>query len=191
MKHRSIHTAVVLVLVAALVSTPAIATAATPTVHSADSTEQVDPPDLSDPDEFESWLDETMADQLEQHRVPGAAVVVVDDGDVLLAKGYGYATVESQRPVVANETVFSIGSTGKLVTWTAVMQGVEDDRLDLDRDVNDYLTDSAVTVPDTYPEPMTLEHLGTHSAGFEDVFAGMVTDDLDEIRPMEEILVDH
>ena len=188
MKHRSIHTAVVLVLVAALVSTPAIATAATPTVHSADSTEQVDPPD---PDEFERWLDETMADQLERHRVPGAAVVVVDDGDVLLAKGYGYADVESQRPVVANETVFSIGSTGKLVTWTAVMQGVEDDRLDLDRDVNDYLTDSAVTVPDTDPEPITLEHLGTHSAGFEDVFAGIVTDDLDEIRPMEEILVDH
>jgi CubicO group peptidase (beta-lactamase class C family) len=128
MKHRSTHTAVVLVLVLTLVSTPAIATAATPTVHSADSTEQVDPTDLSDPDEFERWLDETMADQLERHRVPGAAVVVVNDGDVLLAKGYGYADLESQRPVVANETVFSIGSTGKLVTWTAVMQGVEDGR---------------------------------------------------------------
>jgi CubicO group peptidase (beta-lactamase class C family) len=191
MKYRSIHTAVVLVLVAALVSTPAIATAATPTVHSVDSTEQVDPTDLSDPDGFERWLDETMADQLERHRVPGAAVVVVNDGDILLAKGYGYADLESQRPVVANETVFSIGSTGKLVTWTAVMQGVEDGRLDLDRDVNDYLTDSAVTVPDTYAEPVTLEHLGTHSAGFEDVFAGMVADDPDEIRPMEEILADH
>ncbi|MFC6940635.1 serine hydrolase domain-containing protein [Salinirubellus sp. GCM10025818] len=191
MKQRSIHTAVVLVLVTALVSTPAIATAATPTVRSVDSTEQVDPTDLSDPDEFERWLDETMADQLERHHVPGAAVVVVDDGEVLLAKGYGYADLASQRPVVANETVFSIGSTGKLVTWTAVMQGVEDDRLDLDRDVNDYLTDSAVTVPETYPEPITLEHLGTHSAGFEDIFAGMVADDPDGIRPMEEILADH
>ena len=191
MKQRSIHTAVVLVLVTALVSTPAIATAATPTVRSVDSTEQVDPTDPSDPDEFERWLDETMADQLERHHVPGAAVVVVDDGEVLLAKGYGYADLASQRPVVANETVFSIGSTGKLVTWTAVMQGVEDDRLDLDRDVNDYLTDSAVTVPETYPEPITLEHLGTHSAGFEDIFAGMVADDPDGIRPMEEILADH
>jgi CubicO group peptidase (beta-lactamase class C family) len=191
MKHRSIHTAVVLVLVAALVSTPAIAIAATPTVHSVDSTAQVDPTDLSDPDEFERWLDETMADQLERHHVPGAAVVAVNGGDVLLAKGYGYADVESQRSIVANETVFNIGSTGKLVTWTAVMQGVEDGRLELDRDVNDYLTDSAVTVPDTYAEPVTLEHLGTHSAGFEDVFAGMVADDPDDIRPMEEILADH
>jgi CubicO group peptidase (beta-lactamase class C family) len=190
-KRGSTHAAVVLVLVAAVASTPAVATAATPTVHSADSTEQVDPPDLSDPDEFERWLDETMADQLERHRVPGAAVVVVRDGEVFLAKGYGYADLESGRPVVANETVFSIGSTGKLVTWTAVMQGVEDGRLELDRDVNDYLTDSAVTVPDTHPEPVTLEHLGTHSAGFEDVFAGMVADDPDEIRPMEGILADH
>ena len=191
MKHRSIHTAVVLVLVAALVSTPAIATAATPTVHSADSTEQVDPTDLSDPDEFERWLDETMADQLERHHVPGATVVVVKDDAVFLAKGYGDADLESGRPVVANETVFSIGSTGKLVTWTAVMQGVEDGRLELDRDVNDYLTDSAVTVPDTYPEPVTLEHLGTHSAGFEDTLDGMIVDEPGEIRRTDEILAEH
>ncbi|WP_380676547.1 serine hydrolase domain-containing protein [Salinigranum sp. GCM10025319] len=185
MKHTPIHTAVVLVLVVVLVSTPSIATATTPTARSVDST------DLSDPDEFERWLDETMADQLERHHVPGAAVVVVNEGEVLLAKGYGYADLEAERPVVANETVFSIGSTGKLVTWTAVMQGVEDGRLELDRDVNDYLADSAVTVPDTYAEPVTLEHLGTHSAGFEDIFAGMVADDPAEIRPMEEILADH
>jgi len=191
MKHGSIHTTVVLVLVVALVSTPALATAATPTIHSVDSAEQIDPHDPSDPDEFERWLDETMADQLERHNIPGAAVVVVRDGEVFLAKGYGYADLESQRPVVANETVFSIGSTGKLVTWTAVMQGVEDDRLDLDRDVNDYLIDSTVTVPDTYADPVTLEHLGTHSAGFEDIFAGMIADDPDEVRPMEEILADH
>jgi CubicO group peptidase (beta-lactamase class C family) len=191
MRHGSIHAAVVLVFVVGFVSAPVVAAVDTPTVRSTDRTEQVDPSDLSDGDEFERWLDETMADQLERHRVPGAAVVVVSDGAVLLAKGYGYADLESRRPVVANETVFGIGSTGKLVTWTGVMQDVEEGRLELDRDVNDYLTDSAVAVPDTYPEPVTLEHLGTHSAGFEDVFAGMVTNEPDGIRPMEEILADH
>ncbi|WP_152040132.1 serine hydrolase domain-containing protein [Salinigranum salinum] len=191
MKHPSTHTAIVLALVVVLVSTPPIATAATPTVHSVDSAERIEPTDLSDGDQFERWLDETMADQLERHHVPGAAVVVVGDGEVALAKGYGYADLASQRPVVANETVFSIGSTGKLVTWTAVMQGVEDGRLELDRDVNDYLTDSAVTVPETYPEPITLKHLGTHSAGFEDSFVGMVADSPDEIRSMEETLAAH
>jgi CubicO group peptidase (beta-lactamase class C family) len=92
---------------------------------------------------------------------------------------------------VANETVFSIGSTGKLVTWTAVMQGVEAGQLDRDRDVNDYLSDSAVVIPDTYPEPISLEHLGTHSAGFEDSLDGMIVDEPEEIHPMEEILAEH
>jgi len=191
MKHTPIHSAVVLALVAVLVCTPVIATPAPPPDPSADVSEQLESADLSDRDEFESWLDETMANQLERHHVPGAAVVVVKDGEPFLAKGYGFADLESSRPVVANETVFSIGSTGKLVTWTAVMQGFEDGRLQLDRDVNDYLADSTVAVPDTYAEPITLEHLGTHSAGFEDTFAGMIADDPDEIRPMEEILADH
>jgi CubicO group peptidase (beta-lactamase class C family) len=182
-------------LVVTLLSAPLIVTA-TPTIDSTATSpadaptpaEQVDPINRT---ETERWLDETMARQLEDHHVPGAAVVVVSDGEVVLAKGYGYADIASQRPVNANETVFSIGSTGKLVTWTAVMQGVEDGRIELDRDVNDYLTDSAVSIPDTYPEPVNLEHLGTHSAGFEDVFAGMVTDDPDEIRPMEANLAEH
>jgi CubicO group peptidase (beta-lactamase class C family) len=191
MKYASIHTVVVLVLVAILVSAPSIATGATPPLPSTDRAEQNESSDLSDREEFERWLDETMADQLERHHVPGATVVVVKDNEVFLAKGYGYADLESSRPVVANETVFSIGSTGKLVTWTAVMQGVEDGRLELDRDVNDYLTDSAVTVPDTYPEPVTLEHLGTHSAGFEDTLDGMIVDEPGEIRPTEEILAEH
>ena len=191
MKHTSIHTVVVLVLVAILVSAPAIATGATHPVRSTDRAEQIEPIDLSDRDEFERWLDETMADQLERHHVPGAAVVVVRDDAVFLAKGYGDADLESGRPVLANETVFSIGSTGKLVTWTAVMQGVEDGRLELDRNVNEYVTDSAVTVPDTYPEPVTLEHLGTHSAGFEDTLDGMIVDEPGEIRPTEEILAEH
>jgi len=191
MKHTSSHTVVVLVLVAVLVSAPTIATDATQPVRTTDRTQQIESSDLSDRDEFERWLDETMADQLERHHVPGATVVVVNDDEVLLAKGYGYADLESGRPVVANETVFSIGSTGKLVTWTAVMQGVEDDRLELDRDVNEYLTDSAVTVPDTYPEPVTLEHLGTHSAGFEDTLDGMIVDEPGDVRPTEEILAEH
>jgi hypothetical protein len=70
----------VLALVAALVGTPAIATAATPTVHLAGSTGQVEPNGLSDPDEFERRLDETTGDRFERHRVPGAAVVVNDGG---------------------------------------------------------------------------------------------------------------
>ncbi|MFC6725555.1 serine hydrolase domain-containing protein, partial [Halobium palmae] len=146
---------------------------------------------MTDAAEVEAWADETMVDHMDQYRIPGATVVVVANGSVVLAKGYGYADVEAQRAVDANETVFFIGSTGKLMTWTAVMQGVEDGRLDLDRDVNAYLTESNVAVAGTYPEPVTLEHLGTHSAGFEDSLAGMLADDPGDVRPLEELLVEH
>jgi CubicO group peptidase (beta-lactamase class C family) len=187
-QHRYVHSVVVVLVALALVSASVGATAAQSDSSSESPTDQVE---LSDRAETAAWLDETMARQLEEYHVPGAAVVVVSDGEILLARGYGYADLASRRPVDADETVFSIGSTGKLVTWTAVMQGVEDGRLELDRDVDAYLTDSAVTVPDTYAEPVTLEHLGTHSAGFEDTFAGMVTDDPAAIRPMEDVLADH
>jgi CubicO group peptidase (beta-lactamase class C family) len=191
MLHRHPSTALVLALVFALVSAPMLAaatvTAAPPARPSAPSVQS----ELNDRTEAETWLDETMARQLEAHDVPGATVVVVRDDEVFLAKGYGYADLESQRPVVADETVFSVGSTGKLMTWTAVMQGVEDGRLELDRDVNDYLRESTVAIPDTYADPVTLEHLGTHSAGFEDVFAGMLADDPAAVRPMEDLLAEH
>jgi CubicO group peptidase (beta-lactamase class C family) len=187
MRYSAIHAVVVLVVATALVSTTIVATAAPSSDPFADDggAERFDP---TDPDDVETWLDETMADQLERHHVPGAVVVVVADGEPLLAKGYGFADLESERPVVADETVFHVGSTGKLVTWTAVMQGVEDGRLALDRDVNDYLDDSPVTIPDTYPQPITLGHLGTHSAGYEDSFAGMLVDDPDDLRSLGELL---
>ncbi|SFR59259.1 CubicO group peptidase, beta-lactamase class C family [Halogeometricum rufum] len=188
MHHRYVHSVVVVLVTLALVSAPVGTAAAQSDGSSGASTDRVE---LADRAETEAWLDETMARQLEEHRIPGAAVVVLSDGEVVLAKGYGYADLASRRPVDADETIFSVGSTGKLVTWTAVMQGVEDGRLELDRDVDDYLIDSAVTVPDTYEDPVTLRHLGTHSAGFEDTFAGMVADDPSEIRSMEAILAEH
>jgi len=181
------HAVVALVLVFTLVSAPVVATATAPT-QSSDPVEGVGSTDRT---EVESWLDETMADQLERHHIPGAAVVIVEDGEVFLAKGYGYADLESERPVVANETVFGIGSTSKLLTWTAVMQGVEEGRLDRDRDVNAYLSDSPVTIPDTDPQPITLEHLGTHTAGFEDSFGGTLVDTPEEVRPLGETLADN
>jgi len=187
-KHRYIHSVTVFILIVALVSTPISTSVALSTHSSGTYTERTESTNHTD---TEAWLDETMARHMEEYHVPGAAVVIVRDGEVVLSKGYGYADLDSRRPVVANETIFSIGSTGKLVTWTAVMQGVEEGRIDPDRDVNEYLADSAVTIPATDAEPVTMDHLATHSAGFEDSFTGMVTDDPDEIRPMEETLTDH
>src|SRR5512147_1499177 len=51
-------------------------------------------PGPTDPAELEAFLDEVLATQMEENHIPGAAIAVVRDGEVLLAKGYGYANLE-------------------------------------------------------------------------------------------------
>ncbi len=121
----------------------------------------------SDPAEVEAFLDEVMPAAIARYNVPGATVVVVKDGRVVVSKGYGYRNLENRTPVHAGTTTFRIGSISKLFTWTSVMQLVEEGKIDLDADVNTYLKD--MKVPDTYPgQPVTMRHLMTHTAGFED-----------------------
>ena len=121
----------------------------------------------SDPAEVEAFLDDTIPANLARFNVPGATVAVVKDGELVLAKGYGYSDISNKSPVVADQSRFRIGSITKLFTWTAVMQQVAEGKIDLDADVNTYLKD--FRIPDTYPgRPVTMRHLMTHTAGFED-----------------------
>jgi CubicO group peptidase (beta-lactamase class C family) len=143
---------------------------------------------LSDPAELEVFLDELFAKQMEEYHIAGAAVSVVKDGELFFAKGYGYADLEKGIPVDPEETIFSIGSVGKLFTWTAVMQLVEQGKLDLGVDVNTYLD---FRIPDTYPQPITLEHLLTHTSGFEERWVGSVVSDAKDVVPAGEWLVSH
>lgn len=122
---------------------------------------------LSDPTDVEAFFDQLMPANLAQYNVAGASVGVVYEGKVVLAKGYGYSDIANQTPVDATITSFRIGSISKLFTWTLVMQLVDEGKIDLDADVNTYLKD--MKIPDTYPDqPVTMRHLMTHSAGFED-----------------------
>src|SRR4029434_6701749 len=100
----------------------------------------------------------------------GAVVSVVNDGHVLFQKGYGYADVEAKKPVLADQTLFRPGSISKLFTATAVMQLVEQGKLDLDRDVSEYLD---FAIPKTFPEPVTLRQLLTHTGGFEETLKNL------------------
>ncbi len=120
------------------------------------------------PEEMEAFFDAYLPAQMERYEIPGAAIAVVKDGQLFFAEGYGVADTRSQRPVVADQTLFHIGSITKLFTWTAVMQLVEDGVLDLHTDVNTYLADTDVQIPETYLEPVTLHNLLTHTPGFED-----------------------
>ena len=142
----------------------------------------------TDPAEMEAFLDALFVHELEEYHIPGAAVSVVREGELFFAKGYGYANLENKIPVDPALTVFRTGSAGKLFTWTAVMQLVEQGKLDLDADINTYLD---FHIPDTYPQPITLKHLLTHTAGFEDLYFETLTLTADEQKPVGEWLASH
>src|SRR5206468_6126825 len=137
-------------------------------------------PELTKAD-FETFLDALIPSQLRNRNIAGAVVSVVKDGQVLFQKGYGYADVEAKKPVLPDQTLFRPGSISKLFTWTAVMQLVEQGKLDLDHDVNDYLD---YKIPATYPKPITLRNVMTHTPGFEETFQDLFVADAKDLKPL-------
>ena len=156
----------------------------TPQTTSATTTLEVpSSPQLTRAD-VEAWLDGFMTFALERGDIPGAVVVIVKDGQVLLEKGYGFADVEKRKPVDAAQTLFRPGSVSKLFTWTAVMQLVERGKLDLDADVNTYL-DFKIP-PGPAGEPITLRNVMTHTPGFEEAVKELITENPDRLIPLGE-----
>ena len=119
---------------------------------------------LTKPD-VEAWLDGYMPFALARANIAGGVVVVVKDGQVLVQKGYGFSDVAKRTAVTPDATLFRPGSVSKLFTWTAVMQLVEQKKLNLDQDVNTYLD---FKIPAYNGKPITLRHIMTHTAGFEE-----------------------
>jgi len=115
--------------------------------------------------DVDAFLDGLVNLQLQQNDIAGATIAVVKDGRVLFTKGYGYADAGKKKPVSPDATLFRCGSISKLFTWTAVMQLFEQGKLDLDRDVNDYLD---FKIPGAFGQPITLKNLMTHTPGFEE-----------------------
>jgi CubicO group peptidase (beta-lactamase class C family) len=136
--------------------------------------------------EVETFFDALVPDQLQNRNIAGAVVSVVKDSQVLLEKGYGYADFAAKKPVLPDRTLFRPGSISKLFTAIAVMQLVEQGKLDLDRDVNECID---FAIPKTYAEPITLRRLLTHTAGFEEVVKNLFVSTEQQIRPLHDYLV--
>jgi CubicO group peptidase (beta-lactamase class C family) len=134
----------------AIPAAPRALTGATPAVSKAD---------------VDAWLDGYMPFALHTSNIPGAVVVVVKDGQIMTARGFGYADVAKRSPVDPERTLFRPGSVSKLTTWTAVMQQVEQGKIDLDKDINAYLD---FKIPPRDEQPVTMRQLMTHTGGFEE-----------------------
>lgn len=132
--------------------------------------------------DVDAWLDGFMPYAIARGDIAGAVVVVVKDGQVLSGKGYGFSDVEKRKPVSPETTLFRPGSVSKLFTWTAVMQLVEQGKIDLDKDVNAYLD---FKIPPRNGKPITMRNIMTHTAGFEETVRHLIHDNPDKLVPLD------
>ena len=107
-------------------------------------------------------IDEYIKTEMQKQKIPGVSLAVIRDGQLIYAKGYGFANVEHQVPVKP-ETIFQSGSVGKQFTSMAVMILVEEGKISLDDKINKYFTDAPAEWNN-----ITVRHLLTHTSGMTD-----------------------
>jgi CubicO group peptidase (beta-lactamase class C family) len=133
--------------------------------------------------ELEAFLDNWVTERMEKTHLYSLGFVMVKDGEIFLAKGYG-ADPLTGRPFDAATTTVRVASIAKLFTATAIMQLYDQGLIDLQDDVNQYLR--AVQLDDNFAQPITFHHLLTHTEGFERWFLGVRPQDPESLISLEE-----
>ena len=122
----------------------------------------LDPPVVIAGEPIEKW---TIAMQMRRLHVPAVSVAVINDYKIDWARAWGVTEAGGKRPATS-DTIFQAGSISKPVASMAAMRLAQDGRLNLDANVNDYLT--TWKVPDTaftHSKPVTMRELLTNSSG--------------------------
>lgn len=110
-------------------------------------------PVLADP------VDDIVRDYMEAAHIPGAAVAVIRDGQIVKLEGYGHANLEWDAPVTA-DTPFQTASASKVIAGVVLMRLVEQGTLSLDAPIPTFFEDA----PETW-RAITVRHLAGHTSG--------------------------
>ncbi|MGH8273797.1 MAG: serine hydrolase domain-containing protein [Gammaproteobacteria bacterium] len=125
---------------------------------------------------------------MKRANVAGGVIAVVKKGRLIFARGYGFADLKTHAPVIADQTLFRVGSVSKLFTWTAVMQLVQAGKLNLDTDVNRYLD---FKIPPKFGRPVTLRDLMTMTPGFAASVKDLVMPTPKQLFPLRRYLIEN
>jgi CubicO group peptidase (beta-lactamase class C family) len=131
-------------------------------------------------------LDSLVPAAIARYQVPGASLAIVRGDTVLALRGFGFARLEDSLPVDPERSVYRLASVAKLFVATVVLRQVAEGRLELDRDVAGYAPD--VPIPSTFPGTITLHHLLTHTAGFDERVIGYGAPSRAQMRTLGEYL---
>jgi len=138
------------------------------------------------PAELEAFVDGMVKDAMSREHIAGVTVSVVQNGQVVLKRGYGFASLNPNRAVDPDRTLFRVGSISKTFTWIALMKEVEAGRMRLNQPINLYLPEKVQVRDQGYDQPVRVANLMDHSAGFEDRALGQLFErDYDRVRPLD------
>ncbi len=123
---------------------------------------------------------------MDRDHIAGVTVSIVQNGQVVLKKGYGYASLEPARRVDPDRTLFRIGSISKTFTWILLMNEAEAGRIRLDAPINLYLPERVQVRDQGFREPVKVANLLDHTPGFEDRVLGQLMErSFERERPLE------
>ena len=122
--------------------------------------------DVNNSKDLQKFSDDFFEENMKKYSVPGVAISVVKDGNEVLKKGYGYSDIEGKVSVNPDKTVFPAASISKLFTATAIMQLYEEGKLDLNKNIDNYI--NPYKVINNYKKPVTCSNLLTHSSGVDE-----------------------
>lgn len=144
--------------------------------------------DIVKPDynELVRELDETVPLMMDNFKVPGVAIALVEGGEIRWTGFYGFADIEQEIPL-NSEHIFRVGSISKPVLAWGVMNLVEKGQIDLEDPVEKYLTRWEIPGEDFSSEEVTVRRLLSHTAGFPPRVGGGFAPD-EDIPPLEDIL---
>ena len=168
---------------------PGVPLTAAPALPTAPSGARLSPGETIPAAELESYVDGVVRSAMDRDHIAGVTVSVVQNGQVVLKKGYGLAALSPARKVDPDQTLFRIGSISKTFTWIALMNEIEAGRIRQDAPVNLYLPERLQIRDQGFRTPVRVINLMDHSPGFEDRALGHLFErNFGRVRPMADYL---
>jgi CubicO group peptidase (beta-lactamase class C family) len=132
---------------------------AAPPVVGQEAGPRLEPGEPIPPAELEDFVDGVVGEAMAERGLVGVTVSAVQNGQVILSKGYGFADLEAGRRVDPERTLFRIGSMTKTFTWITLMRLVEAGKVSLDDPINDHLPPEIQISDEGYDAPLRVRDL--------------------------------
>lgn len=130
-------------------------------------------------------LDQSISEIINAKKAKGAVATLIQNGEVVMTKGYGYADEFLNVKADGELSGFRIGSISKTFVAVAALKAMEDGKLDMNTDISVYLGKNSPKLK----YPVTMQNLLTYTAGFEEIVTGMAVENVSDTEPLSKTII--